>query len=602
MSPVVARSSGADVNGARRSGHWLALLWPWRARAALVATAVLAAAAFEVVPPLLMRTIIDAHLITADGRGLAVLALLYLGATAAVQIATFAYSYLAATMAQGVLSALRVRLFAHVQRLPTSYFDRVRLGDVISRCTGDVDTLDAVLSSSAALVLANLVRLVTIAAAMLALSLPLSIVAALVVPPLVLVTRFIQVRVRDAERSNRAAVGAVTAHLQETLRGLEVIRAFGRAPGFVAEFRRVLHRGLIASNRSTFFSAIYVPATAILSALAVAGLLYAGTRQALAPLDISIGTLTAFLLLIQRFFQPITALGDEWQTVQGAMAAAERIFATLALAPEPVTLSAGAVDGGALPAMSFRDVEFGYAEGRPVLHGISLDVGRGEHVALVGRTGAGKTSALHLLAGLYQPWRGTVRVSGVDPTALDDAERRRRVGVVPQAGQLFSGTVIDNVTLGDASIPGERVHEACRIAGADAFIRALPRGYQTLLKGSGSGSGTALSAGQQQLLALARALVGEPAVLLFDEATAAVDSASEAAFWAALQSTVLSRGCGVLTVAHRLATALQADRVVVLDRGRIVEQGPPAKLAAGTGQFAALLELERAGWDWRTSP
>jgi ATP-binding cassette subfamily B protein len=286
------------------------------------------------------------------------------------------------------------------------------------------------------------------------------------------------------------------------------------------------------------------------------------------------------------------------------MAAGERIFGTLRqpvdAAPPHEHAFVGSLDGAAPPAISFRDVDFGYAAGRPVLHRLSLDVRRGEHVALVGRTGAGKTSALHLLAGLYRPWRGSVRVAGREPAALDDAERRLRLGVVPQSGQLFSGTVLDNVTLGDAAIPEAAVHEACRVAGADGFIRALPRGYATVLAATGSGAGAALSAGQQQLLALARALVARPAALLLDEATAAVDSASEAAFWAALRSSVLPRGVGVLTVAHRLATALQADRVVVLDHGRIVEQGPPATLAASGGPFAALLELEAAGWDWRS--
>ena len=566
---------------------------------ALLVVAVLAAATFEIVPPLVLRTIVDSHLITQQPRGLPALALLYLAATAAVQVMTFVSSYLAATMAQGVLHALRVRLFAHVQRLPTSYFDRVAAGDVISRCTADVETLDAVFSSSVALLVANLARLVTIALAMVALSLPLSLVAALVVPPLFLVTRTLQRRVRQAERENRSAVGAVAASLQENLRGPEVIRAFEREPEFVAGFRRVLHRGLAASNRSTFFSAIYVPATAILSALAVASLLWAGTQQALAPLDVSVGTLTAFLLLMQRFFQPITALGEEWQTVQGAMAAAERIFATLALpADGRPAAAAGGVDGVAPPAIVFRHVDFGYTEGRPILHGISFDVRRGEHVALVGRTGAGKTSALHLLAGLYRPWRGSVRVAGADPTALGDDERRRLLGVVPQAVQLFSGTVVENVTLGDPSISEAAVVEACRIAGADAFIRALPDGYHTRLTGSG---GTHLSSGQRQLLALARSLVGNPAVLLFDEATAAVDGASDAAFRAALRASVLSRGCGVLTVAHRLAVALEADRIIVLDRGHVVEEGPPDRLATSGGRFAALLELEAAGWEWRTS-
>jgi ATP-binding cassette subfamily B protein len=342
--------------------------------------------------------------------------------------------------------------------------------------------------------------------------------------------------------------------------------------------------------------------TAILSALAVAALLWAGTPHAFAAFGVSLGTLTAFLILMQRFFQPITALGEEWQTVQGAMAGAERIFGTLALPPErtvPVPTGDG-LEVEQRPIVLSR-VEFGYAEDQPVLHGISLEATRGEHVALVGRTGAGKTTALHLVAGLYQPWSGSIRVAGRDPVQLDESARRRVLGVVPQVVQLFSGTVMENLTLSDPSIPDAAVYEACRIAGADGFIRRLPQGYDTGLSGSGSGTGTHLSAGQQQLLALARALVHRPAVLLFDEATAAIDSASDAAFRAALRVSVLAQGCGVLTVAHRISTALEADRVVLLDKGRIVEEGTPAELLARNGRFAALLELEAAGWDWRNS-
>src|SRR5437870_1713325 len=328
---------------------------------------------------------------------------------------TFLYSYLAATVAQGVLTRVRVRLFAQLQRLPIGYFDRTPVGDVISRCTSDVETLDTVFSSGVAVLVANLVRLVTIAIGMVILSPPLTLVAGLVAPPLVLIIRYLQVRVRQAERSTRIAVGALTARLQESLRGAEVIRAFGREREVVGGFRRVLASVLIASNRATRFSALYTPLTAILSALAVAALLWAGTRQAFDAFDISLGTLAAFLILLQRFFQPITALGEEWQTVQGAMAGAERIFATLALIPEPAAPAEVPTDRrGGLPPIQLDDVVFGYAEGQPVLHRSSLVVNAGEHVALVGRTGAGKTSALHLLAGLYAPWAGTVRVASRD--------------------------------------------------------------------------------------------------------------------------------------------------------------------------------------------
>jgi len=337
--------------------------------------------------------------------------------------------------------------------------------------------------------------------------------------------------------------------------------------------------------------------------LAVASLLWAGTRETFEAFSISLGTLTAFLILLQRAFQPITALGEEWQTVQGAMAGAERIFGTLALAPEHAApIAMRAQDSNGMPPIHLSDVVFGYAEGWPVLHRTSLIVDAGEHVALVGRTGAGKTSALQLLAGLYAPWAGTVRVAGRDPTSLEESERRKLLGVVPQVVQLFSGTVFENLTLGDASVPEDAVLEASRIAGADAFVRSLPLGYQTLLSSSSGGKGTQISAGQQQLLALARALVHKPAVLLLDEATAAIDAVSDAAFRAALRESVLPAGCAVLTVAHRLSTAIEADRIIVLDKGSIVEEGRPSELASRAGRFAALLELEAAGWDWRSGP
>ena len=530
------------------------------------------------------------------------LALLYLSGIAGVQAITFLYGYLAAAVAQGVLSDLRTRLFAHLQRLPARYFDRVPIGDAISRCTADVDTLDTVFSSGVASLLANLVRLVPSRSPWSSLSPGLSLVAAVVTAAAgARDTRRTGAR-PTAERQSRRAIGAVNTRLQEDLGGIEVIRAFCREPEFVAGFRQVLSRGLGAFNQSSFYSALYTPMTAMLSAIAVAALLAAGTRPALVTTDISLGTLTAFLLLLQRFFQPITALGEEWQAVQAAMASAERILDTLALDPEEASVPPpGRADGAPSKwSVVLRDVEFGYTEGQPVLRGLSLQARGGEHVALVGRTGAGKTSALHLIAGLYRPWSGRVAVAGRDPGGLAEADRNGVLGVVPQVVLLFSGTVFDNLTLGDASVAEDAVYEAAAIAGADAMIRALPQGYRTPVAGSGGGPGAHLSAGQRQLVALARALVHRPAVLLLDEATAAIDNASDAAFRAALRERVLPRGSTVLTVAHRLTTALDADRVIVLDKGRIVEEGAPAALIALKGRFAALLELEAAGWDWRS--
>jgi ATP-binding cassette subfamily B multidrug efflux pump len=244
-------------------------------------------------------------------------------------------------------------------------------------------------------------------------------------------------------------------------------------------------------------------------------------------------------------------------------------------------------------------VSFGYAPDLPVLHDITLTARPGEHVAIVGRTGAGKSTLLALLAGLYPPASGRIELGGRDPRAFSADERRATLGFVSQRVNLFSGTVYDNLALGDETLARELVQQAATIAGADPFIRTVPHGYDTILAADTHGNGVHLSAGQRQLLALARALTTQPAVLLLDEATAVIDGASDAAFRAALQEHVLPLGTAVVTIAHRLATARDAQRVVVIQGGRIIEQGTPSELLAADGIFAALAALEEAGWDWQ---
>ncbi|HJZ47574.1 MAG TPA: ABC transporter ATP-binding protein, partial [Roseiflexaceae bacterium] len=474
--------------------HLASILRPWRGTLALIALSVLLAKALDLVPPLLIQRIVDNHLTPHQPSGLVPLGVLYLGATVAAQLMNFVAVYLTAVAAQGALHTLRLRLVRHLQRLPLSYYDQTPLGDVISRCTADVETVDTLFSTGVITLIANMVRLLTAAVAMILLSRPLSLIALLVVPPLAIITRIFQVRVRAAERRNRRAVGLLNTHLQETLGGVEVIRAFGREATFIARFRMALREALAAFNRATVYSAVYSPAMALLSASAIALLLWVGTGGGAASWGITIGMLTAFMLLFQRFFEPITTLGDDWQTVQSALSGIERIFEVLALPAETRPMAQPAERRQ--DAIAIRDLVFGYVPDRPVLRGVSFNVQAGEHVALVGRTGAGKSSMVHLIGGLYAPWSGTVQLAGRDPRSLSDEERRRVVAVVPQLVQLFSGTVRDNLTLGDESVPDEVVAHAATIAGAAAFVQALPQGYDTVLSGSGRSGGTQLSAGQ----------------------------------------------------------------------------------------------------------
>ena len=574
-----------------------ALVRPWRRSLALVAVCIVASALAELVPPLVTGHVVNHNLVPHRAAGLLAAGVVYVAAIAADAGLTFAYSYLAARVSQAAIAAMRTRLFTHVMALPASYFDLTPVGDVISRSTADVETIDELFTDGIVTLVGQLVPLVTTAAAMVVLSPLLSGVAVVALPPLVVITRFLQVRVRTAERATRVAIGEVNIELAEDVGAAETLRVFGREALFVDRFRGCLHRTLLAQRSSILYNAYFAPVTGLLSSVVIAALIWVGAGHTLTSAGVSLGTLVAFIMLFQNFFAPIIALGDEWQAVQASIAGAERVFEVLDLEPE--TRPAAMRKARSPQGISVSDVSFAYQGGRPVLTGVSLSVDAGEQVALVGRTGAGKSTLVSLLGGLYPPLSGAVLVAGIDPRTLDDGARRRTIGVVPQNLQLFAGTARDNLAFFDPLVSDESIWRAMTLTGMADYFSGLRSGLDTYLAGDGRGGGLVLSAGQRQLLALARAIVTDPAVLLLDEATASIDGASDARFRSALRMTALRGGCAVLTVAHRISTAMEGDRVVVMDHGRIVEEGSPSALVGAGGWFARLAELESAGWDWQ---
>jgi len=579
------------------------IISPWRLLLAGALLSVLAGAGLSLLPPLIMRRLIDEHLVLGRTEDIFKLALIYLGATIAVHLTTFLTAYSTTVAAQGALKRLRVRLFGHLQKLPVSYYDQTPIGDTISRCTADMETIEILFSSGVISLLAESARLVFTLGAMIALSLPLSLVLILTLPLLAAFSRRFQILMRDAQRALRRDTGKLNARLQEILTRPEVIKVFGWEFRIVQRFRRVLAATLMAQNRSIAYGAVYDPLLKIVQACLVALFLVGGASPVLEVFHVSIGTLTAFILLFDQFFGPLISIGNEWQVVQGALAGLERVFQVLTLPAEGgETIGAAHQGREARPERALvevDDITFGYAADRPVLSGVSLRAEPGSHIAVVGRTGAGKSSLFHLLGGLYRPWEGVVRLEGRDPYGIQASDRRRILGTVPQTGWMFSGSVVDNLTLWDGTVPRDAVEKAGRISGADTFIRKLASGYDTAIGDVGRGQGVQLSAGEKQLLALARALVGDPSVLLLDEATAAVDGATEMAFKRALRIQLEERGGVVITIAHRISTAMEANRIVVLEDGRIVEEGAPEELIRSNGPFAALWVLENAGWDWR---
>ncbi len=537
--------------------------------------------------PYLLKLGVDWYIEQGDAAGLTRIGLLF--AAALLGEFLFFYAQFQATMlvAQRSLADLRRDLFSHVQELPASFFERTPVGRLVTRLTTDVDAINEAFSAGTLTIFMDILTLVGIVVIMLSIDFYLAVVTLVLLPPLLLILNFFRTRTRVTYRTIRERLARINAFLQETLSGIMVVQVFAQERKMFAEFeqRNRAHRD--ANHLSNMYEASLFSIVEALSIISIALMLWYGAGQVGQGL-VALGTLVAFIEYLQKFFVPIREFSTKYTTMQTAMTAVERVFQLL---DTPVTITSP--PGAHRPRevagrIDFEHVWFAYNEEEWVLRDVSFSVAPGESIALVGATGAGKTTISKLLNRFYDIQRGRILVDGVDIREWDMHALRRRVGVVLQDVFLFVGDVATNLSLGRTDLTPDDLRQAARHVNAEGFIRELPDGYHEHLHERGAN----LSAGQRQLLSFARALAYDPAILVLDEATSSVDPETEVLIQDAL--TKLMQNRTTLVIAHRFSTIQNADRIIVLHKGRLREVGTHQALIAQRGIYWRLYQLQYA--------
>jgi ATP-binding cassette subfamily B multidrug efflux pump len=578
----------------------LEYLRPYRWRVILALAFVAIVTPLELAPPKLFQIAIDKYLVpgmrhqlvTSDAwHGIAIISVVFFGVLLFDFLAQYIQIRIMQRVGQQTMYDMRTAIFRHIQRLPMAYFDRNPVGRLITRVTTDVDALNDLFAAGVVTMINDFFLLAVLAAWLFSIDRNLAFDALAVLPFILVVTFFFRKYVRDANRRIRTAVASINSYLQEYISGMSVVQLFNREQKARAEFSRRNRENMVAWRDAILAFALFYPSVEILSIFATALIYWSGGNRVLNG-SLSLGILTAFTMYATRFFRPIQDLSEKFNILQSAMAASERIFKLLD-EPAPIDSPADAVRLDAPRGeIEFRNVWFSYANKTEftdddwVLRDVSFRVAPGQTVAIVGHTGAGKTTLISLLLRFYDVQRGQILLDGIDIRKINIQDLRRMFGIVLQDPFLFSGTIESNIRLGSPGIDRDSVLRACEEIGLSDFITALPEGVASAVNERGS----TLSVGQRQLINFARALAHNPRFLILDEATSSVDTKTEFLIREALNR--LLHGRTALVIAHRLSTIQYADRILVFHKGRLREQGAHQELLAQRGIYYRLYQLQ----------
>jgi ATP-binding cassette, subfamily B, multidrug efflux pump len=541
-------------------------------------------AGLGVVRPLLMGDMIDDHALTGDSRGLLRVTLLVAALLVIETVVQFYQAYWTAWLGQSVTYDLRKKLYGRLMRFKLRYFDRTPIGTLVTRVISDIETIDDIFSQGLLMILGDILKLIVVVVVMFVVNWKLALLSMIPIPLLLWSTTIFKNSIQKSFQDVRTQVARLNAFVQEHIQGMAVVQLFGREEQEFQKFQAINREHRKAHIRSVLAYSIFFPVVEILSAISLAFLVWWGVRDVLAGFA-TFGDLFAYILFINMLFRPIRQLADRFNVLQMGMVGSERVFKVLdteAMLADEGTRSTANVRGD----IDFKNLWFAYEDDDFVLKDISFSVKAGEMIALVGATGSGKSSIINVLSRAYEFQKGSVRLDGVEIRDYRLNELRSSISVVLQDVFLFSDTVHNNITLHDPSITREEVVRAAKEVGAHEFIMRLPEGYDSSVRERGG----ILSVGQRQLLAFMRAAVHQPRVLVLDEATSSVDSMSEQLIQQATER--ITRGRTSIVIAHRLSTVQKADRILVIDRGRIVEQGNHQELLALNGMYRKLYELQ----------
>lgn len=581
MIRMAGKSEDSRAFDARIVMRLLTFVRPYWQRMSIAFFLMLIASALTLLTPYLIKIAIDDHITNGNLDGLDRIAIWTTLAFLGTYFTTAGQRFLLGWVGQQVLATLRNQLFNHLQKLSLSYHDRTIIGVTVSRVISDVGVINELLSQGLLTLIGDTLLLVGIIVVMLSMSPQLALYTFIVLPFMVLVTHLFATRAKVAFRETRTKVAAVVGDLAENISGMRVIQAFAQEDAAQERFDDVNRANRDANIAAVSLSFAFLPTVEFLGMVATAIVLWFGGRAVIAD-QVTVGVLVAFLAYVTRFFQPIQDMSQLYTTMQQAMAGGERVLGLLDTEPDV----ADPADGREMPPIrgqiELRDVSFRYLDNTPVLRTVNLTIEPGQTVALVGPTGAGKTTVANLVGRFYDVSDGQLLIDGIDVRQVTQASLRRQMGLVPQDPFLFSGTIRDNIRFGRLAASDSEVEAAAQSANAHTFITALPEGYETeILEG-----GANLSIGQRQLICIARAVLADPRILILDEATASIDTVTEALIQDALDR--LLKGRTSIVIAHRLSTIRNADLICALQQGEIIERGNHETLLRKNGLYADL--------------